>query len=1189
MLPQYEITALLGRGGMGAVYKGMQKNLDRPVAIKILPPGMDDEDRSVQFTERFKNEARSMARLSHPGIVKVFDFGETADGLFYIVMEFIEGTDVAQMLKQQERLPPEHAYAITAHVCDALAYAHDRGIIHRDIKPANIMVGQDGVVKVTDFGLAKMDKAGESGLTRSGMALGTLHYIAPEALMLGTAVDHRADLYAVGVMLYQMLTGRLPQGIFRMPSQIVPGLDDRYDGIVARAMREDRALRHQSAAELRTELDTLLTRPIAKVEAPNPAPAALPTQQRPQGRPYRPQTVPQPHLRPQKSSSNLTAWMALAAIVAAGAYFWQMPPQATADPIEEATATVEPPAPVSQPTASSQIDRLISSAPQAATVPLAKPQALQPPASTSTDVIGRFTFDGQTPDPGAQIRNATQQNGVLHLSGDYENRTPPGYRAVFSTPDLDYNRFTVAARLYPEREKDVLLVGGTGYRWLSLKWLSATSLTLFMNNQRFNHTISGVDIPLKQWVTLAVSCDLSAKQVVVYVNGKNAARVTLPDDFKLEVIGSRAEKSDKVWTPTNYSNGTAFKGLLDELVVYNRVLSDQEIATLRLGGAMQAAEQALMVDSVIPDSPARLKFGERLTVKVSYNNTSSDSVQIWARPYTQGKMTSGYSAHGSSGYPRGKGQIEGWFTFQKATAVDEVRVQMVDVKSKQVVANASFFLQASWSGEGGNAPVRAASSSPARSAPTSNVQPGQEVALKFTAVDGREVDLASLKGKVVLIDFWATWCGPCVAGIPDLVSAYQKYHDQGFEIIGISLDSDKAALERMTKERGMTWPQYFDGKGWQNAFGTQFGIRAVPTLWLVGRDGKIASTNARADLAGQVVGLLGLTPAATAPAMPAASSAPLVGPVTLPARRSVVTPQLATIPFPTTADASAWSDYVLALLAYNPWQNNQSDKTGVQERLALLQDVAERNFGLVLQTLERTGSRIDVTSREAIVSVALQHANDQNQTAIFRAFEKCTPLAAVIAEKNWIQKSAPSMAAALRGYPYLSSYSSHETGFFGVCFQSEDAAVWQELENLFSKTNFSVAHSVYVSGLRKMPTDAQTRAEARLARLIPLMLGAARQADPTGVSTAYRILYCSEEAARIGHADALQALALYLTTGSPQVRSENRASTQKRVSTTVQTLTGCPTTLSPPETGRWVLERLTSLRWDTGRKQFLVP
>jgi serine/threonine protein kinase len=273
MLPQYEIESMLGRGGMGAVYKGTQIALDRPVAIKILSNQLEDADAS--FAERFKNEARAMAKLSHPGIVGVYDFGETAGGLLYIVMEFIEGTDVAKMLSQQKRLHTEHAMAITAHVCDALAYAHERGIIHRDIKPANIMVGYDGVVKVADFGLAKMTHNQNSGLTQSGMAMGTLHYMAPEALMLGSAVDHRADIYAVGVMLYQMLTGKIPQGLFELPSLQVPGLDPRYDSIIGKSLREDRDLRYPSVLDMRHDLDAILTQPVVKVEAAaEKAPAA---------------------------------------------------------------------------------------------------------------------------------------------------------------------------------------------------------------------------------------------------------------------------------------------------------------------------------------------------------------------------------------------------------------------------------------------------------------------------------------------------------------------------------------------------------------------------------------------------------------------------------------------------------------------------------------------------------------------------------------------------------------------------------------------------------------------------------------------------------------------------------------------------------------------------------------------------
>ncbi|WP_395747024.1 protein kinase domain-containing protein [Prosthecobacter sp.] len=356
LLPQYDITVLLGRGGMGAVYKGVQRNLDRPVAIKILPPGIDESDDGANFTERFKNEARAMARLSHPGIVAVYDFGETSDGLLYIVMEFIEGTDVQRMLSEQGRLHSAHALAITAHVCDALKYAHERGIVHRDIKPANIMVGFDGVVKVADFGLAKMNRAGESGLTRSGMAMGTLHYMAPEALMLGSSVDHRADIYAVGVMLYCMLTGKLPQGMFELPSLQVPGLDPRFDGIIAKSLRDDREIRFQTTAELRHELDGILTQPVVKVEpAQTPPPPALPTDARPQparNTPRLPQT--QVVTRVVEKRSSPFAWLAVLALTGAVIWLWQTrtadPPAAAAAPMADtpsaSSSSSSSPAPV---------------------------------------------------------------------------------------------------------------------------------------------------------------------------------------------------------------------------------------------------------------------------------------------------------------------------------------------------------------------------------------------------------------------------------------------------------------------------------------------------------------------------------------------------------------------------------------------------------------------------------------------------------------------------------------------------------------------------------------------------------------------------------------------------------------------------------------------------------------------------
>ncbi|MFN7560846.1 MAG: bifunctional serine/threonine-protein kinase/formylglycine-generating enzyme family protein, partial [Prosthecobacter sp.] len=321
---------MLGRGGMGAVYMGRQTALDRPVAIKILSGALEEGDHG--FTERFKNEARAMARLNHPGIVGVYDFGQTGTGLLYIVMEYVDGTDVAKMIAKDGRLHTEHAMAITAHVCDALAYAHERGIIHRDIKPANIMVGYDGVVKVADFGLAKVNTSGAtSGLTQSNVVMGTLHYMAPEALMLGNAVDHRADIYAVGVMLYQMLTGKIPQGMFELPSLQVKGLDPRYDGIIAKALREDRDKRYGRAVELRHDLDAILTQPVVKVEEhASQAPAALNTQARPKrpggAQPYRPPQPRQDYAPPPKKGSG--AWVVVMLTLGVLAWFaWkQMSP-----------------------------------------------------------------------------------------------------------------------------------------------------------------------------------------------------------------------------------------------------------------------------------------------------------------------------------------------------------------------------------------------------------------------------------------------------------------------------------------------------------------------------------------------------------------------------------------------------------------------------------------------------------------------------------------------------------------------------------------------------------------------------------------------------------------------------------------------------------------------------------------------
>ncbi|OYW76818.1 MAG: hypothetical protein B7Z37_07080 [Verrucomicrobia bacterium 12-59-8] len=388
ILPQYEIHMLVGRGGMGAVYKGMQLSLDRAVAIKLLPPAIEQQD--LAFAERFKNEARLMGRMNHPAIVSVYDFGRTADGQLYFIMEYVDGTDVQRMIAREGKLPPEHALAITAHLCDALGYAHKQGIVHRDIKPSNVLIDMEGRVKVADFGLAKLaDKTQNSGLTQTGMAMGTPDYVAPETLMFGSDVDGRADIYAVGVMLYQMLTGDIPRGMFKMPSQKFRSIDPRFDAIIRRALEHDREERYQSSHELRQALDVILTTPRAvsgqessavlpKQQPQTPGRTVVPSSRNPGSAQQR--TVPrhEAYQPPPKAAPTSTLPYVIAALLMLGIGGWfivnRQPPAIPTHAIETAETTTITPPPAPEP----QIATPHSPQPTPTTTPKPPPVARPP-------------------------------------------------------------------------------------------------------------------------------------------------------------------------------------------------------------------------------------------------------------------------------------------------------------------------------------------------------------------------------------------------------------------------------------------------------------------------------------------------------------------------------------------------------------------------------------------------------------------------------------------------------------------------------------------------------------------------------------------------------------------------------------------------------------------------------------------
>lgn len=271
--PHLEVLEVLGQGGMGIVYRARHRNLDRMVALKVLPP---EAAREPGFPERFTREARTLARLQHPHIVAVHDFGETG-GLYWLVMEFVDGPNLRQVLREGG-LEPAQALAIVPQVCDALQYAHGQGIVHRDIKPENLLLDRSGNVKIADFGLARMVQRApvDLTLTREGQVMGTLHYMAPEQYRSPDTVDHRADIYSLGVVFYEMLTGELPMGVFPPPSRKA-GVDARLDAVVMRALEKERDRRWQQASEVRTQVDSIAAGPAAAGPVPAaaaPAPAA---------------------------------------------------------------------------------------------------------------------------------------------------------------------------------------------------------------------------------------------------------------------------------------------------------------------------------------------------------------------------------------------------------------------------------------------------------------------------------------------------------------------------------------------------------------------------------------------------------------------------------------------------------------------------------------------------------------------------------------------------------------------------------------------------------------------------------------------------------------------------------------------------------------------------------------------------
>ena len=315
---KYQITDLLGQGAMGVVYRALDPQLNRYVAVKLMGQGVASDS---QLRDRFLREAQAAGSLQHPNIITIFDFGDT-DGHLFIAMEYIEGADLSELMERRDPLPLQGKLDIIIDVLNALAYAHSRGVIHRDIKPANIRVSTDGRAKLMDFGIARLDS---SELTKTGMLIGTPHYMAPEQVQSGK-VSPATDLFSMGVVLYEFLTYRrafegdtLHSVLYKIMSEEpqtlrgVPGIKDSLRLVVEKALAKDPLARYTSANEMAKALTAVRTElsagaPVTINARRTPLAGSLVTQDTHDQRPARPKPV-------AWIAAGITSLVALGAIV----------------------------------------------------------------------------------------------------------------------------------------------------------------------------------------------------------------------------------------------------------------------------------------------------------------------------------------------------------------------------------------------------------------------------------------------------------------------------------------------------------------------------------------------------------------------------------------------------------------------------------------------------------------------------------------------------------------------------------------------------------------------------------------------------------------------------------------------------------------------------------------------------------
>lgn len=722
--PQLEVLELIGRGGMGVVYKAKQKSLDRFVALKLLSP---DTEKDRAFAQRFATEARALAQLVHQNIVTVYDFGERGD-FYYLLMEYVDGVNLRQAM-QAGRITPEQALAIVPPVCEALQYAHERGIVHRDIKPENLLLNKQGQIKIADFGIAKMVGHTESneetyGITREPHATfigGTPPYMAPEQKERA-APDHRADIYSLGVVLYELLTGELPTASLQPPSERIQ-VDVRLDEIVLRALEKSPELRFQTAADFRTQLATIHY-------SAQPAPSKL------------------------KSTARKTSTLQVATLSVIG----------TLIALFSLIAVI----------------RIVYSKP--GRIPISKHRLSDaresggmPKGSIESGVIPLLWHA-----EGGRDRVGSYKPIILKT-------TPTKPESLTRVPDKLIRPFYAQVKL-------------------GSKALSKFSTLTFLVDPQVEKT---------------------ATRVILDSNGNG----DLTDDEPAQL-----EHAGKLKNGRFSLSGVGWASL-----PYEGQHSRVSVRFHTLPQELESNSAPTLVYSLDGYAEGKLLGPNGTWLAVALRDSDGD-----------GDFSTGTAIHvdtnGDGDYRRTGMYFPDATTFQ----INQFKFLLSDISplGTSMVQTTHLVPQ-----EASKNIFSAPQTKPAQAAPKTRligpkILPG-EVAPAFTAITmshGTVEMPKSYQGKLLLLDFWATWCGPCIRELPNVAAAYEKYHSQGLEILSISLDTESSLdnLPAILTKHRMVWPQVCDAAKFDSALVKLYGVRGIPATVLIDGDtGKILATDLR--------------------------------------------------------------------------------------------------------------------------------------------------------------------------------------------------------------------------------------------------------------------------------------------------------------------------------------------------------